>query len=89
MVVVAFDESNFTIEGGEWRGNDADMVDLLNTWTKDSIEVAVSPDDPFFDLYSPSNPYPDYTIAKAAAEAWEGEIVEVSELDELDDDAIY
>ena len=56
MVVVAFDESNFTIEGGEWRGDDEDMVDLLNTWTKDSIEVAASSDDPFFDLYSPSNP---------------------------------
>lgn len=28
-------------------------------------------------------------IAKAASEAWEGEILEVSELGELDDDAIY
>lgn len=89
MVVVAFDTGDCTIEGGVWRGDDADMVDLLNTWTKDSIEVAVSPDDPFFDLYSPSNPYPDYAIAKAASEAWEGEIVEVSKLPELDDDAIY
>ena len=69
------------------RTNDAIAKDLGISLS--TLEVAVSPDDPFFDLYSPSNPYPDYTIAQAAAKAWEGELVEAEELEELDDDAIY
>lgn len=75
MPTVKFSEADATIEGGKWTSDNVDLEDLLNDWTQKEIRTATI-GDPFFMLYSPSSPYPDMTIAQAAADAWEGKITD-------------
>ncbi|MEG4149600.1 hypothetical protein [Microcoleus sp. Pol12B5] len=88
MPVVKFSEADATVEGGTWTSDDNDLTDLLNEWTQNEIRTATI-GEPFFLLYSPSNPYPDMTIAQAAAEAWDGEITDEGTPLKHDPDRIY
>lgn len=76
------------VENGEWTSDNADLTATLNEWTQNEIETATI-DEPFFLLYSPSNPWPDMTIAQAAADAWEGEITDEGTPPEHEPDRIY
>lgn len=88
MPVVKFSEANATIEGGTWTSKNLDLEGLLNEWTQNEIRTATM-GEPFFMLYSPSNPYPDMTIAQAAADAWDGEVTDEGTPPEHDPDRIY
>lgn len=88
MPILKFSEDNATIEGGVWTSDDTDLTELLNNWTQNEIRTATM-GEPFFLLYSPSNPYPDMTIAQAAAEAWDGEIIDEGTPPEHEPDRIY
>lgn len=76
------------IEGGEWTTDDADLTAMLNEWTQNEIRTATI-GEPFFMLYSPSNPWPDMTIAQAAVDTWEGEITDEGTPPEQEPDRIY
>ena len=88
MPVVKFSEANATIEGGTWTSKNLDLEGLLNEWTQNEIRTATM-GEPFFIFYSPSNPYPDMTIAQAAADAWDGEVTDEGTPPEHDPDRIY
>lgn len=88
MPIVKFSDGDATVEGGTWTSDNADLEDLLNEWTQNEIRTATI-GEPFFLLYSPSNPWPDMTIAQAAAETWEGEITDEGEAPKHEPDRIY
>lgn len=88
MPTVKFSEADATIEGGTWTSDDDDLTELLNEWTQNEIRTAMI-GEPFFMLYSPSNPYPDMTIAQAAADTWDGEITDEGTPPKHDPDRIY
>jgi len=88
MPTVKFSEADAVIENSTWTSNNQDLADLLNEWTQNEIRTAMI-DEPFFMLYSPSNPWPDITIAEAAVEAWNGKIIDEGTPPEHEPDRIY
>lgn len=88
MPKVVISGTEAEIKDGLWTSDNQDLTELLNNWTQNEMRSA-GIDDPFFMLYSPSNPYPDLTIAKVATEAWGGEVIEEGEAPEYDPDVIY
>jgi hypothetical protein len=88
MITLNIDGIEAKIEGGQWTSDNPDLTDLLNQWTGNEIRTATI-DSPFYLLYSPSNPWPDMTIAKAAAETWDGEIIDEGTLPEHEQNRIY
>lgn len=88
MITLTIHDTECKIENGEWTTDDEDLTAMLNEWTQNEIRTATI-GEPFFMLYSPSNPYPDMTIAQAAADTWEGEITDKGTAPEHDPDRIY
>lgn len=88
MLTVKFSDGVATVERGSWTSKDKELEDLLNEWTQNEIRTATI-GEPFFMLYSPSNPWPDMTIAQAAVETWEGKITDEGTPPEHDPDRIY
>lgn len=88
MITLTIHESKCSIENGEWTTDDEDLTAMLNEWTQSEIRTATI-GEPFFMLYSPSNPWPDMTIAQAAVDTWEGEITDEGTPPEHEPDRIY
>jgi hypothetical protein len=88
MITLIIHDTEARIENGEWSTDDADLTAMLNEWTQNEIRTATM-NEPFFMLYSPSNPWPDMTIAQAAVETWEGEITDEGTPPEQEPDRIY
>ena len=88
MPVIRFNEVEATIADGLWTSSDSSMAELLNKWTEDSIKLA-GLGEPFSLLYSPSNPYPDMTIAQEAIKTWGGEMIDEGDVPEHEDGRIY
>lgn len=88
MVTIKINGVEAVIDGGEWKSEDSNLSELLNNWTRREIESA-GMENPLFGAYSPSNPHPDLTVARVAAEAWDGEIIDEGDAPEYDPDVIY
>jgi hypothetical protein len=88
MITLEIHGSKCNIENGEWTSDDADLTTMLNEWTQNEIRTATI-GEPFFMLYSSSNPWPDMTIAQAAVDTWEGEITDEGTPPKHDPDKIY
>ena len=89
MITVLIGQTEARIEGGEWTTSDPALTQLLNRWTDIETKTATIIDGPFSSLYSPSNPWPDMTIAQAAVKAWEGKITDEGTAPEHEPDRIY
>jgi hypothetical protein len=88
MISLEIYGSKCNIENGEWTSDNADLTAMLNEWTQNEIRTATI-GEPFFMLYSPSNPWPDMTIAQAAVDTWEGQITDEGTAPEHEPDRIY
>lgn len=88
MITLTIHDTECRLDKGEWSTDDEDLTAMLNEWTQNEIRTATI-SEPFFMLYSPSNPWPDMTIAQAAVETWEGEITDEGEAPEHEPDRIY
>jgi len=88
MITLTIHDTECKLENSEWSSDDEDLTAMLNEWTQNEIRTATI-GEPFFLLYSPSNPWPDMTIAQAAVETWEGEITDEGEAPEHEPDRIY
>lgn len=88
MPVIKFEKGEAKIAGGIWTSDDLVLTKLLNKWTENSIGLAAL-GEPFSSLYSPSNPWPDMTIAQEAVKVWNGEIIDEGEAPEHEPDRIY
>jgi glutamate/tyrosine decarboxylase-like PLP-dependent enzyme len=88
MITLTIHDTKCRLENGEWSTDDEDLTAMLNEWTQNEIRTATI-GEPFFILYSPSNPWPDMTIAQAAVETWEGEITDKGEAPEHEPNRIY
>lgn len=88
MITLEIHGSKCKLENGEWLTDDKELTAMLNEWTKNEIRTATI-DEPFFMLYSSSNPWPDMTIAQAAVETWEGQIINKGTAPEHEPDRIY
>ena len=81
-------ETKCKLENSKWTSNDSDLATMLNEWTQNEIRTATIGES-FFTLYSPSNPWPDMTIAQTAVKAWEGKITDEGTAPEHEPDRIY
>lgn len=88
MIELMIYETKCKLENSKWTSNDSDLATMLNEWTQNEIRTATIGES-FFMLYSPSNPWPDMTIAQAAVEAWEGKITDKGTAPEHESDRIY
>ena len=88
MIELMIYETKCKLENSKWTSNDSDLATMLNEWTQNEIRTATIGES-FFMLYSPSNPWPDMTIAQAAVETWDGKITDEGEAPEHEPDRIY
>ena len=88
MIELIIYETKCKLENSKWTSNDSDLATMLNEWTQNEIRTATIGES-FFMLYSPSNPWPDMTIAQAAVKAWEGKITDEGTAPEHEPDRIY
>ena len=88
MIELMIYETKCKLEDSKWTSDDSDLATMLNEWTQNEIRTATIGES-FFMLYSPSNPWPDMTIAQAAVEAWEGKITDKGTAPEHEPDRIY
>lgn len=88
MIELMIYETKCKLENSKWTSDDSDLATMLNEWTQNEIRTATIGES-FFMLYSPSNPWPDMTIAQAAAETWEGKITDEGTAPEHEPDRIY
>ena len=88
MIELTIYEIKCKLENSKWTSDDSDLTTMLNEWTQNEIQTATIGES-FFMLYSPSNPWPDMTIAQAAVEAWNGEITDKGTPPQHQPDRIY
>ena len=88
MIELIIYETKCKLENSKWTSDDSDLATMLNEWTQNEIRTATIGES-FFMLYSPSNPWPDMTIAQAAVKAWEGKITDEGTAPEHEPDRIY
>ena len=88
MIELTIYEIKCKLENSKWTSDDSDLTTMLNEWTQNEIQTATIGES-FFMLYSPSNPWPDMTIAQAAVKAWEGKITDEGTAPEHEPDRIY
>ena len=88
MIELMIYETKCKLENSKWTSDDSDLATMLNEWTQNEIRTATIGES-FFMLYSPSNPWPDMTIAQAAVKAWEGKITDEGTAPEHEPDRIY
>ena len=88
MIELIIYETKCKLENSKWTSNDSDLATMLNEWTQNEIRTATIGES-FFMLYSPSNPWPDMTIARAAVKTWEGKITDEGTAPEHEPDRIY
>ena len=88
MIELTIYEIKCKLENSKWTSDDSDLTTMLNEWTQNEIRTATIGES-FFMLYSPSNPWPDMTIAQAAVKAWEGKITDEGTAPEHEPDRIY
>lgn len=88
MITLVIHDTECKLENSEWSADSEDLTAMLNEWTQNEIQTATIGES-FFMLYSPSNPWPDMTIAQAAVETWDGEITDEGEAPEHDSSKIY
>ena len=81
-------ETKCKLENSKWTSDDSDLATMLNEWTQNEIRTATIGES-FFMLYSPSNPWPDMTIAQAAAKTWNGIITDEGEPPEHEPGRVY
>ena len=88
MIELMIYKTKCKLENSKWTSDDSDIATMLNEWTQNEIRTATIGES-FFMLYSPSNPWPDMTIAQAAVKAWEGKITDEGTAPEHEPDRIY
>ena len=88
MITLTIHNTECKIENSEWSADNEDLTAMLNEWTQNEIRTATIGES-FFMLYSPSNPWPDMTIAQAAVEAWNGKITDEGTPPQHEPDRIY
>ena len=88
MIELMIYKTKCKLENSKWTSDDSDLTTMLNEWTQNEIRTAMIGES-FFMLYSPSNPWPDMTIARAAVEAWNGEITDKGTPPQHQPDRIY
>ena len=88
MITLVIHDTECKLENSEWSADSEDLTAMLNEWTQNEIRTAMIGES-FFMLYSPSNPWPDMTIAQAAVEAWNGEITDKGTPPQHQPDRIY
>ena len=88
MIELMICETKCKLENSKWTSDDSDIATMLNEWTQNEIRTATIGES-FFMLYSPSNPWPDMTIAQEAVKVWSGEIIDEGEAPEHEPDRIY
>ena len=89
MITLLIGQTEAKIEGGKWTTSNPALTQLLNRWTDIETKTATIIDSPFSSLYSPSNPWPDMTIAQAAAKTWNGIITDEGEPPEHEPGRVY
>lgn len=89
MIKLLIGKESAEIENGEWTAGNPAVARLLNKWTDIESKAANVLDTPFSSLYSPSNPWPDMTIAQEAVKTWNGKIIDEGEPPEYEPDRIY
>ena len=88
MIELMIYKTKCKLENSEWTSDDSDLATMLNEWTQNEIRTATIGES-FFMLYSPSNPWPDMTIAQEAVKVWNGEIIDEGEAPEHEPNRIY
>ena len=88
MIELMIYETKCKLENSKWTSDDSDLATMLNEWTQNEIRTATIGES-FFMLYSPSNPWPDMTIAQAAVETWDGKITDEGEAPKHEPDRLY
>lgn len=88
MIVLQIGKNQASIVGQTWTSDNESLESLLNNWTRDSIDMAVS-DSPFYAVDSPSEPYSSLTIATEVVKLFGGKIVSDDGSPEYDEDLIY
>ena len=88
MITLVIHDTECKLENSEWSADSEDLTAMLKEWTQNEIRTATIGES-FFMLYSPSNPWPDMTIARAAVKTWEGKITDEGTAPEHEPDRIY